>query len=42
MSRTDCASCHPRTVNPSGDIIVAGPVGAESSAHMNGVVDVAP
>jgi predicted CxxxxCH...CXXCH cytochrome family protein len=42
MTRTDCASCHPRTVDPTGVIIIAGPPGAETSAHINGVLDVAP
>jgi predicted CxxxxCH...CXXCH cytochrome family protein len=42
MIRTDCASCHPRTVDPSGAIIVSGAPGAVTSAHMNGVLDVAP
>jgi predicted CxxxxCH...CXXCH cytochrome family protein len=42
MTRTDCASCHPRTVDPAGQIIVAGPPGMETSAHMNGALDVAP
>lgn len=42
MTRLDCSSCHPRTVDPSGQIIVAGPPGAETSAHINGVLDVAP
>jgi predicted CxxxxCH...CXXCH cytochrome family protein len=42
MTRTDCASCHPRTVDPSGVVIISGANGAETSAHMNGVLDVAP
>jgi len=42
MARTDCASCHPRTVDPAGNIIVSGAPGAETSAHMNGALDVAP
>lgn len=42
MTRADCASCHPRTVDPTGQIILSGPIGAETSAHMNGVLDVAP
>jgi len=41
MTRTDCASCHPRTVDPSGTLIISGPLGAETSAHINGVIDVA-
>ena len=42
MTRTDCASCHPRTVDPAGQIIISGAPGAETSAHMNGVLDGAP
>jgi hypothetical protein len=42
MTRTDCVSCHPRTVDPAGQIIISGPRGAETSAHMNGALDVAP
>jgi predicted CxxxxCH...CXXCH cytochrome family protein len=42
MARTDCASCHPRTVDPAGTIIVSGPPGGETSFHMNGVLDVSP
>lgn len=41
MTRTDCGTCHPRTVSPTGEIIISGPPGQESSAHINGVVDVA-
>jgi predicted CxxxxCH...CXXCH cytochrome family protein len=42
MARTDCSSCHPRTVDPAGEIIISGPPGGETSAHINGVLDVAP
>ena len=42
MTRFDCTSCHPRTVDPAGVIIISGAPGAEISAHINGVVDVAP
>lgn len=42
MTQTDCASCHPRTVDPAGVIIVSGAPGAVTSAHMNGALDVAP
>jgi predicted CxxxxCH...CXXCH cytochrome family protein len=42
MTRTACASCHPRTVDPTGVVIISGPPGAETSAHINGVLDVAP
>jgi predicted CxxxxCH...CXXCH cytochrome family protein len=41
MTRLDCSSCHPRTVDPSGVVIISGPPGAETSAHINGVLDVA-
>jgi hypothetical protein len=41
MTRFDCSSCHPRTVDPAGVVIVSGPPGAETSAHINGVIDVA-
>jgi predicted CxxxxCH...CXXCH cytochrome family protein len=42
MTRTDCNACHPRTVDPAGLIIISGAPGAETSAHINGVLDVAP
>jgi predicted CxxxxCH...CXXCH cytochrome family protein len=42
MTRFDCSSCHPRTVDPTGVVIISGPPGGETSAHMNGVLDVAP
>lgn len=35
----DCATCHPATMDPSGAILLSGPRGAETSAHMNGVID---
>ena len=38
----DCARCHASTVTPNGAIIVAGPVGARTSTHLNGVIDVTP
>ena len=41
MTRLDCVTCHPRTVDPTGAIIVSGPAGAETSLHINGVIDVA-
>ncbi|HXI60292.1 MAG TPA: CxxxxCH/CxxCH domain-containing protein [Polyangia bacterium] len=40
MTRLDCGTCHTRTVDPAGQVIVSGPPGAETSAHINGVVDV--
>jgi predicted CxxxxCH...CXXCH cytochrome family protein len=42
MTRFDCSGCHPRTIDPSGTIIISGPPGAETSAHINGILDVAP
>ena len=41
MTRTDCASCHPGTVDPAGTVIISGARGVETSAHMNGRLDVA-
>jgi predicted CxxxxCH...CXXCH cytochrome family protein len=38
----DCARCHAQTVTPNGGIIVSGPPGAQTSAHINGVIDVTP
>jgi predicted CxxxxCH...CXXCH cytochrome family protein len=38
----DCARCHSSTVDANGLIIVAGSPGAQTSTHMNGVVDVTP
>lgn len=35
-----CTVCHPRTVDAAGKIIVSGAAGAETSTHVNGVVDV--
>ena len=40
MTRLDCAVCHRRTVDPFGNIIIAGAPGAETSFHMNGAIDV--
>ena len=37
----DCARCHARTVDANGLILVSGPPGARTSAHINGAVDVA-
>jgi predicted CxxxxCH...CXXCH cytochrome family protein len=38
----DCVTCHPATMDATGALIVTGPPGAETSAHINGVVDVVP
>jgi predicted CxxxxCH...CXXCH cytochrome family protein len=38
----DCARCHANTVDSNGQILVSGPPGARTSAHINGVIDVAP
>jgi predicted CxxxxCH...CXXCH cytochrome family protein len=38
----DCARCHPKTVTANGLIIINGPPGAQTSFHINGVVDVGP
>lgn len=37
-----CARCHANTVTSNGTIIVTGPPGARTSAHINGVIDVTP
>lgn len=37
---TECATCHPATMDPTGALRVTGPPGAETSTHINGVVDV--
>jgi hypothetical protein len=39
MQLTDCASCHPATVDGFGNILRTGPPGAETSEHMDGTVD---
>lgn len=39
MQLTDCAGCHPATVDASGNILRSGPPGAETSEHMDGNVD---
>jgi predicted CxxxxCH...CXXCH cytochrome family protein len=41
-SLTACASCHPATMDSSGAIIVSVDGGVETSAHINGVIDVVP
>lgn len=41
MTLGDCASCHSRTVDSAGTLIISGAAGAETSSHINGVVDVA-
>jgi predicted CxxxxCH...CXXCH cytochrome family protein len=37
---TDCVNCHPATMDALGTLLVTGLPGAETSAHINGVVDV--
>lgn len=39
MQLTDCAGCHPATVDGFGNILRSGPPGAETSEHMDGDVD---
>jgi predicted CxxxxCH...CXXCH cytochrome family protein len=39
MQLTDCAGCHPATVDEFGNILRSGPPGAETSEHMDGSVD---
>ena len=38
----NCAGCHPRTVDASGNILVSGPPDARTSFHINGAIDVGP
>jgi predicted CxxxxCH...CXXCH cytochrome family protein len=40
MTLLDCATCHARTVDATGAVIISGAPGAETSAHLNGVIDV--
>lgn len=40
MTLLDCVTCHARTVDAAGAILLAGSPGAETSAHLNGVIDV--
>lgn len=37
---TQCGTCHTRTIDSGGAIIITGAPGAETSFHINGVVDV--
>jgi predicted CxxxxCH...CXXCH cytochrome family protein len=39
MELSDCADCHPATVDAFGNILRSGPPGAETSEHMDGTVD---
>lgn len=39
MPPFSCATCHPQTVDAFGNIRITGGPGAESSFHINGVVD---
>jgi predicted CxxxxCH...CXXCH cytochrome family protein len=41
MTLADCATCHSRTVDAAGVVIISGAPGATTSTHINGVVDVA-
>jgi hypothetical protein len=36
---SDCVTCHPRTVDAFGNILVSGPLGAQTSEHINGTID---
>ena len=36
----DCVTCHARTVDGFGNIVLSGPSGAQTSQHMDGDVDV--
>lgn len=40
MALSDCHRCHAATVNEGGGILFTGPVGAKTTKHMNGVLDV--
>jgi hypothetical protein len=39
LALSDCASCHPSTVDSFGNILRAGAPGNETSQHMDGDVD---
>jgi predicted CxxxxCH...CXXCH cytochrome family protein len=39
MGLTSCSACHPRTVDPFGNILRTGLPGAEQSEHIDGSVD---
>jgi hypothetical protein len=36
---TSCATCHPRTVDGFGNILVSSVPGGLTSEHINGIVD---
>ncbi len=40
LAITDCVACHPSTVDAVGAIVITGPVGEETSTHINGEIDV--
>jgi predicted CxxxxCH...CXXCH cytochrome family protein len=40
MKLSDCATCHPGSVDATGKVVFTGAPGAETSIHINGVVDV--
>jgi predicted CxxxxCH...CXXCH cytochrome family protein len=42
MLLSDCVNCHPRSVDAAGTIVLTGAPGAETSTHINGVVDLGP
>jgi predicted CxxxxCH...CXXCH cytochrome family protein len=39
VTRTGCVACHAKTIDASGNIVFAGPSGAQSTTHMNGAFD---
>jgi Doubled CXXCH motif (Paired_CXXCH_1)./Geobacter CxxxxCH. len=39
VTRTDCVSCHAKTIDSAGNIILTSVSGALTSTHMNGVFD---
>jgi len=40
MTLGDCVTCHAGTVDATGAVIVSGAAGAETSLHMNGMINV--
>jgi len=39
ITRTGCVACHSKTIDATGNIILTGTPGAQSTTHMNGVFD---
>lgn len=39
---TACAACHGGTIDSNGNILLIGPPGAQTSKHINGIIDVGP